>query len=105
MGPRIFRRRSLHRDPSRESPRDPLHPAKEVYRQRSTRRRNLPAPMNIPFTKAHGARNDFLITPSEALSPDLDRTALARAICDRHTGAGADGWIILSPAAEADAAI
>ena len=29
----------------------------------------------------------------------------ARAICDRNTGVGADGWILLSAAAEADAAI
>ena len=53
--------------------------------------------MKIPFTKAHGARNDFLLTPRESLPDDVDHVALARAICDRHTGAGADGWIIISP--------
>lgn len=52
--------------------------------------------MKIPFTKAHGARNDFLLTwRREAPERDLDR--LARAICDRHTGVGADGWILVEP--------
>jgi diaminopimelate epimerase len=61
----------------------------------------------IPFVKAHGARNDFLLTWREALAPaQLDRlqtkadwARAARAICDRNTGAGADGWIVVSAAA------
>ncbi len=60
--------------------------------------------MQIPFTKAHGAKNDFLLT-WEKDAPSGDRAALARAICDRHTGVGADGWMLVSPAADADAAI
>jgi diaminopimelate epimerase len=56
--------------------------------------------------KAHGARNDFLLTwRSELPEGEFDFPAASRAICDRNTGAGADGWIILSPAAGADAAI
>jgi diaminopimelate epimerase len=50
--------------------------------------------MAIPFTKAHGAGNDFLLTPIDAV-PDLDLPSTARAICDRHTGIGADGWILM----------
>ncbi len=61
--------------------------------------------MKIPFTKAHGARNDFLLTPREQVPDGADPVALARAICDRHTGVGADGWIVISPASDADAAI
>jgi diaminopimelate epimerase len=61
--------------------------------------------MKIPFTKAHGARNDFLMTRAEEIPGDVDRVALARAICDRYTGAGADGWIVISPSQDADAAI
>jgi len=50
--------------------------------------------MTVPFTKAHGAGNDFLLSWSDRVTaPDLP--ALARAICDRHTGVGADGWILL----------
>jgi diaminopimelate epimerase len=62
--------------------------------------------MNIPFTKAHGARNDFLLTwRSDA--PATGHPAIARAICDRHTGVGADGWMLVDPprAGEADGAI
>lgn len=60
--------------------------------------------MKIPFTKAHGARNDFLLTwrhdiPIEA----RDLAAAARALCDRHTGVGADGWLVVSPDAAPDA--
>lgn len=52
--------------------------------------------MNIPFTKAHGARNDFLLTWQEQLPSAFDASAAAVAICDRHTGVGADGWLLVS---------
>jgi diaminopimelate epimerase len=62
--------------------------------------------MKIPFTKSHGARNDFLLT-WEREAPAGDLAAMARAICDRHTGVGADGWMLVSPLREegVDAAI
>jgi len=50
--------------------------------------------MNIPFTKAHGGGNDFLLTWSEE-APAGHFPALARAICSRHTGVGADGWMLV----------
>ncbi len=50
--------------------------------------------MNIPFTKAHGAKNDFLLTWVHD-APRQDLPSAARAICDRHTGVGADGWILI----------
>ncbi len=52
--------------------------------------------MKIPFTKAHGARNDFLLTWRGDLPLDADFAVIARAICDRHTGIGADGWLLVS---------
>ena len=53
--------------------------------------------MIIPFTKAHGARNDFLLTWRDQLSPEFsDFVAAAIAICNRHTGVGADGWLLIS---------
>jgi len=58
--------------------------------------------MKIPFTKAHGARNDFLLTWSEHLTSDFDPAAVAIAICNRHTGVGADGWLLVSPARPAN---
>jgi diaminopimelate epimerase len=51
--------------------------------------------MEIPFTKAHGARNDFLLTWAGEVPGDLPAAAVA--ICDRHTGVGADGWLLVSP--------
>jgi len=54
--------------------------------------------MTIPFTKAHGAGNDFLLSPSDRV-PACDLASLARAICNRHTGIGADGWILTHGAA------
>jgi diaminopimelate epimerase len=61
--------------------------------------------MKIPFTKAHGAKNDFLLTwRHDAPDPGTsDPAALARAICDRHTGVGADGWMLVDPPADAEA--
>lgn len=48
--------------------------------------------MTIPFCKAHGAGNDFLITWAHEAPAQPE---IARAICDRHTGVGADGWILV----------
>jgi diaminopimelate epimerase len=57
--------------------------------------------LRIPFTKAHGASNDFLLTWREQLPQQAgDPAALARAICDRHTGASADGWILIEAAGD-----
>jgi len=50
--------------------------------------------MTIPFAKLHGAKNDFLVTMVEEM-PVADLREVAIAICDRHTGVGADGWILL----------
>src|SRR4051812_20970128 len=51
--------------------------------------------MRIPFTKAHGAGNDFLLTWANE-APRDGHAAAAVAICDRHTGIGADGWLLVS---------
>jgi diaminopimelate epimerase len=58
--------------------------------------------MRIRFVKAHGAKNDFLLTWCADL-PEGDPAAMARAICDRHTGIGADGWLLVERPADADA--
>jgi diaminopimelate epimerase len=44
----------------------------------------------IPFTKAHACGNDFLIVSEEAVH-GRDRAELARELCERNTGIGADG--------------
>ena len=58
--------------------------------------------MKIPFTKAHGAKNDFLLT-WEHEAPEGEHAEMARAICDRHTGIGADGWMLVAKPVDADA--
>ena len=60
--------------------------------------------MKIPFTKAHGAKNDFVLT-WRCDAPPTDLSGIARAICDRHTGVGADGWMLVEPDPEVDGAI
>ena len=44
----------------------------------------------IPFTKAHACGNDFLIVTEDAAA-GLDWADLARSLCARNTGIGADG--------------
>lgn len=44
----------------------------------------------IPFTKAHACGNDFLIVTEEAAA-GRDWAELARVLCERNTGVGADG--------------
>jgi diaminopimelate epimerase len=58
--------------------------------------------MKIPFTKAHGAQNDFLLT-WQADVPEGDLPEIARAVCHRHTGIGADGWLLVALPADAQA--
>ena len=53
--------------------------------------------MDLSFVKGHGTGNDFVLLPD----PDdrLELTAgLARALCDRRTGLGADGVLRVAPA-------
>ncbi|MBW3603030.1 MAG: diaminopimelate epimerase [Actinobacteria bacterium] len=48
------------------------------------------------FVKAHGAGNDFVLLPDHDDRLELT-PALARALCSRHLGLGADGVIRLGP--------
>jgi diaminopimelate epimerase len=60
--------------------------------------------MTIPFTKLHGAKNDFLLTPAEAApaASVSDLSEIAVEICDRYTGVGADGWMLIDRRAGPD---
>ena len=49
----------------------------------------------IPFTKAQGAGNDFLILENNP-SLDLSSAEWRRRICDRHYGVGADGILLVT---------
>lgn len=53
--------------------------------------------MGLPVAKAHAYGNDFLLVPrkaARAFRVGEDFPALARALCDRHGGIGADGLIL-----------
>src|SRR3954454_14698616 len=50
--------------------------------------------IEIPFTKLHGAGNDFLLTWREE-APEADLAEVARRICARTTGIGAEGWMLV----------
>ena len=48
----------------------------------------------IPFVKMQAIGNDFLVIKE---SPNDDLPALARRLCDRHSGIGADGLLTFRP--------
>lgn len=48
----------------------------------------------IPFAKSHGLRNDYVIVEAADVPPG-DAAGLAVRICDRQSGVGADGLIVL----------
>lgn len=60
------------------------------------------APSGIPFAKAHGLGNDFLIVEQENIGANSPGELAAR-MCDRHSGVGADGLVVLGPSHNADA--
>ena len=50
--------------------------------------------MSLRFAKAQGFGNDFLLIEAARVGADLG--PLARRLCDRHTGVGADGVVLFS---------
>ena len=55
----------------------------------------------LNLTKHHGLGNDFLILLGDQGVGEEALPALARALCDRHRGIGADGLLAAMPATEA----
>jgi diaminopimelate epimerase len=54
----------------------------------------------VRFVKMQGTGNDFLLVETEGEGRDWG--ALAREMCDRHYGIGADGLMLVLPSREAD---
>src|SRR3546814_14630304 len=52
-------------------------------------------PMTIPFARMHGCGNDFVVIDDRAGRLYPHRGALAQAICNRRTGPGGDGLILI----------
>ena len=55
----------------------------------------------MTFYKYHGAGNDFLIADGRDIDIDLSAGQIAR-LCERHTGVGADGVMVLERSSDAD---
>lgn len=56
----------------------------------------------IPFTKMHGAGNDFVVLDGLASELPRDLSALARDVADRHFGVGFDQLLVVRPSSAAD---
>jgi diaminopimelate epimerase len=58
----------------------------------------------MDFVKYQGCGNDFIIVDEMdgALTPDGERSELAKMLCDRHFSIGADGLIFMEPASGTD---
>ncbi len=54
------------------------------------------------FVKYNGLGNDFIFLDGQAALQVTDPAALARQLCDRYTGIGADGLVLLLPSKTAD---
>src|SRR3954447_226707 len=64
---------------------------------------------SLPFVKVQGLGNDFVVVdlrpgrPGADAQPAPTDPAVARALCDRHFGIGADGVLAILPGQEGDA--
>lgn len=50
----------------------------------------------MKIAKVHSLGNDFLIVEEEEVKASAEKGALARRICERHTGIGGDGLLLIS---------
>lgn len=57
----------------------------------------------VPFSKFHGFGNDYIVIEKANIPDGTDLSELAKAICHRHTGAGADGIAVLEELRDEDA--
>ncbi len=58
--------------------------------------------VNIQFTKMSGAGNDFIMLDNRNEHLQLPWQEVARQLCDRHFGIGADGFIVIEKSSIAD---
>ncbi|MDF7823945.1 diaminopimelate epimerase [Pontiellaceae bacterium B12227] len=58
--------------------------------------------MKIPFTKMHGAGNDFILVDDRVLTFPLEDKAFIAEISNRRTGIGCDGVLLIQPSETAD---
>lgn len=58
--------------------------------------------MKLPFVKYQGAGNDFILLDGRYQTLEFDFKDLARQLCQRQLGVGADGLLLLLPSTVAD---
>lgn len=75
-------------------------PRLEILRSASKIQRTM---STIPFVKFHGFGNDYIVIESAKIPTGTDLSALAKGICNRHTGAGSDGIAVIAKSSEPDA--
>ncbi len=56
----------------------------------------------LEFTKMHGLGNDYVVINATKTLPAGSPNTLAKRLCDRHFGVGADGLILVLPSKKAD---
>lgn len=56
----------------------------------------------IPFCKFHGFGNDYIVIERDLIPDNVDLPNLAKSICHRHTGAGADGIAVVRTGSGSD---
>jgi diaminopimelate epimerase len=59
--------------------------------------------MILLFAKYHGAGNDFIVIDDRTEAFPVSHSAFVQSLCQRHTGIGADGLILLQSSSRADA--
>ena len=57
----------------------------------------------LPFEKMHGLGNDFIFLERRHMPNGCDDVKLAKLLCNRHTGIGADGLIVVDFPSTTDA--
>jgi diaminopimelate epimerase len=62
------------------------------------------SPETVPFTKMQGVGNDFVVVDGRGVG-GLDWSGLAREMCDRRFGIGADGLLVMDTSTRADIAM
>jgi hypothetical protein len=55
---------------------------------------------HLSIIKAHAFGNDFLLVTIDRAASWADPAAVARRLCDRHRGIGADGLMVLTPTSD-----
>ncbi len=64
--------------------------------------KNYQGKQAIPFVKMQGCGNDFILVESTDIPTDYNLADLAKKVCDRNFGIGADGLIIVLPSEKYD---